>query len=294
MEAIAQYNSSGDEQDADQLHPSAPTLHQNTSTADPSLHPTVQGRVRSFPHVPGNFAVHVFINVPTPTPCLPPLEHLLQHIKQSFPDFSPIESLDTDTISSLDNTPPPLLAQASYHVSLSRTLPIRLPLADPLLTSLRNTLHQIKRFTLRIHPILEAFVNDDKTRTFLALKVSAQPVLAVQLLLSQKNKNAMPEEAAAGESTNDPLLQAINAVSDAFEEEELQRFYNFPRPHISLGWLLGDQFDALSAAVSRVEGGDSNSELVALLDTLGEMQWEIEPDVIWCKVGQVNHSIWKS
>ena len=296
MEAIAQYGSSDEEQDDDHLHPSSPSLHLNPSTSDPPINATTQGRIRSFPHVPGNFAVHVFINIPTPEHCRPPLENLLQQIKRTFPTFSPIED------SLLANGTPLLLAQTSYHVSLSRTLPIRLPLAEPLLTSLRNNLHQIKRFALQIHPVLEVFLNDDKTRTFLALKMSAKPVLAVQLLLSSKRMATTAVAAAEEESLtyNDPLLQAINAVSDAFEIEELQRFYDPPRPHISLGWLPGDQSVAVCDFLHRHnsasrEGKESDNTKVAVaLKELAELKWEIEPEVIWCKIGHVKHSIWKN
>jgi U6 snRNA phosphodiesterase len=302
MEAIAQYGSSDEEQHADQLHPSSTNSPLNPSTSNHSLHTHNQGRVRSFPHVPGNFAVHVFIDVPTPELCRRPLENLLLQIKQIFPDFSPVKSLNCDD----GKTPLALfLAQPSYHVSLSRTLPIRLPHAEPLLISLRNNLHHIKRFTLCIHPILEVFLNDDKTRTFLALKASANPVVSVQqLLLTEKQEAAVAVVGAALKNNNDPLLQAIDAVSDAFEIEELQRFYDTPIPHISLGWLSGDQSAALSAAVlgggsdggglATEKGEDNCSKIAAALRDLGKMQWQIEPDVIWCKIGHVKHSIWKS
>jgi hypothetical protein len=179
-------------------------------------------------------------------------------------------------------------------VSLSRTCPIRLPLAETLLTTLRNNLHRVKRFSLRVHPILEVFLNDDKTRTFLALKVSAKPVLGVQLALS--STVAGTGEVASKDS--DPLLQAIDAVSDAFEMEELPRFYNTPRPHISLGWLRGDQSAALSAAVGglsekKEESTTDEINISAAMIALAEMQWEVEPEVIWCKIGQANHTVWK-
>jgi hypothetical protein len=152
-------------------------------------------------------------------------------------------------------------------------------------------LHQVKRFTLHIHPVLEVFVNDDKTRTFLALKVSSKPVLAVQLVLATSTPTA--DQAVAGVVPDDPLLQAIDAVSDAFEIEGLQRFYDTPRPHISLGWLLGDQSEALSAALVS-DGGGGGNKLAAALESLRNVQWEVEPEAICCKIGQVNYSIWKN
>jgi len=298
METIAQYGSSDEEQDVDQLHRSSPTQQLNAFNLYPNSNITTQGRIRSFPHVPGNFALHVFIHVPTIEPCRPPLENLLQQVKQTFPDFSPVDPLESVSTLPLEKGKTPILAQPSYHVSLSRTCPIRLPLAETLLTSLRNNLHQIKRFQLRVHPVLEVFLNDDKTRTFLALNVSAKPVLAGQLVVS--SKLAVTGEVASDK--NDPLLQAIDAVSDAFEMEELPRFYSTPRPHISLGWLLGDQSAALSAAV--LNSGDSPEReeeskndkiinLTAALSILAGKQWEVEPEVIWCKIGQANYSIWK-
>ncbi|KAH7624850.1 hypothetical protein NADE_002072 [Nannochloris sp. 'desiccata'] len=117
-------------------------------------------------------------------------------------------------------------------------------------------------------------------------------------LLAQPSYHMVGTGEAALEDI-DPLLQAIDAVSDAFEMEELQRFYSSPKPHISLGWLLGDQSAALSAAfvgsgVSPSRGEERKSNIISeALRPLAEMQWEVEPEVIWCKIGQVNHSIWK-
>lgn len=259
METIAQYGSS----DEDEALPHLPS---------PSSAPQQAGRIRTFPHVPGNFAVHVYVELAVPPAAAPPLAALLRRAAELLPGLRPVDG-DAEG-------PVPPLVQPSYHVSLSRTVPVTLPQADPLLTALGNALHSLRPFQLSVEPDLEVYVNDERTRTFLALRAAARP--AVAALVASGGGRAPP---------NDPLVAAISAVSDVFEEQDLPRFYEVPRLHASLAWLLGDEAAAVAAAVGL--GGPSDAALVAALEGLRAARWVAEPEAVWCRVGARRAAVWR-
>ena len=73
-----------------------------------------------------------------------------------------------------------------------------------------------------------ALVNDDGTRTFLALELDAPAHAAV---------------AAA-------LQRALAAVDAAFVRHGLPAYYVPARPHVSLAWVLGSRAPAVAAAAA--------------------------------------------
>ncbi|PRW39260.1 U6 snRNA phosphodiesterase [Chlorella sorokiniana] len=168
-----------------------------------------QGRERAFPHVTGNFATHVYIEVPTPSSCLGTLQELLQLLQAQLPDLQPVvhapsSSNSSSSSSSVATDKPPRqrqaaapaaslpaagaapasaagsvqaaaaggrparLAQPLYHVSLSRTVPLRLDQIQPLVDELRRRLRQRDTFQIQLARLV-VFCNDARTRTFLAV-----------------------------------------------------------------------------------------------------------------------------
>ena len=59
-----------------------------------------------------------------------------------------------------------------FHISLGRTVPIRIHQVDTMVHMLRRKFERQKRFWIEFGN-WEVFVNDDRTRTFLALEVVA-------------------------------------------------------------------------------------------------------------------------
>ena len=282
MDAIAEYGSTDEDELPD--HPSSnPADLSNTATDLPRNDPhSILGRIRSFPHVPGNFPVHVYIEIPVPHPIITHLNILLQKVKLRIPNLYPIESNAYYSIKHIPcNSAIKNLAQESYHVSLSHTAPIRLSESDSLLTSLRSSLHDLEPFGIQIHPTLEVFINDERTRTFLALKAFGQPTFSSPSITTAASRN------------KDPLLRAIESVSDSFEMHGLPRFYADARPHTSLAWLLGDQVAALETALGIGIGKNENDCPEDLKEMIERISWKVDAEAIWCKIGSKNLVIWR-
>ena len=106
-------------------------------------------------------------------------------------------------------------------------------------------------------------VNDERTRTFLALSAAAASGAEQQ----QRQQGGPANAGAAGGS---PLLRAIEAASRAFQLNGLPRFYEVPRPHISVAWLLGDCEQQLDAALA---GGGALGEATR---ALAAVRWQAQ------------------
>ncbi|CAI5504999.1 unnamed protein product, partial [Closterium sp. Naga37s-1] len=155
------------------------------------------GRVRTFPHVEGNFAVHVFIPVSIPTSLQPLLQSHLRTAISALPALAPV---DPDSLKAAvagvggaaatadcgfgatvtgagggatTATAMHALVTGEVHMTAARTVPIRFHQIDSLLSLLRLRLKPQKRFHLHLDK-WTAFVNDEKTRSFLALEAARE------------------------------------------------------------------------------------------------------------------------
>lgn len=116
---------------------------------EPSKH---DGRIRSFSHFPGNWAMHVFI---------------------PFKANVHFESLVASVIECLSATlscDVHMLPCDELHLSVSRTVPIRHYWIEPIVEQLRNGLSTMHRF-VSVLQCPELYTNDEKTRSFVALKI---------------------------------------------------------------------------------------------------------------------------
>jgi hypothetical protein len=168
-----------------------------------------QGRIRSFPHVEGQFATHVYFEVDLP-----------ENSASLRGDYSQlVQTLETacQGISSLHHIEMPL------HVSLSRTVPIRSIQIGSLLKGLQQTLTQnLKKnrsLDVRIGGSADVLLNDEKTRTFITLPVS--------------------------DKGEEKLKNIIDRVSKVFVLHGLPKYYEDPIVHASFVWCLGDHHDAI-------------------------------------------------
>lgn len=132
-------------------------------------------RIRSFPHVEGNYALHVYIPVNISSIAE---KQLAPSIKKAGMLVPELYGIDTDLplcsayLKSNDGAQvhAPVLAR-QYHISLSRTVAIRKHQIDSIVAMLRHKLRSQKRYWIEFGK-WEVFINDDQTRSFLAMEVT--------------------------------------------------------------------------------------------------------------------------
>uniref|UniRef100_A0A6T7VCR0 U6 snRNA phosphodiesterase 1 n=1 Tax=Pyramimonas obovata TaxID=1411642 RepID=A0A6T7VCR0_9CHLO len=221
-----------------------------------------QGRTRGFPHVVGNFPTHVFVRVAVPAKCKPALEALLVRLARAMPGLQPTRPTTNDpSLKRIANNGDGWV-NGEYHMSLSRTVAIRKHQQATLLRELRASLRRkVGSFNVPLER-LSVFVNDDRSRTFLAIE---------------------PGNPGAGK-----LVGLIGRVDDAFALNDLQRFYADPKPHVSVAWVLGDREEELNALVAGL--CPANGARGQGLGGQG-CQWHFQVTDVECKVGNKIHSL---
>ncbi|KIM43234.1 hypothetical protein M413DRAFT_26402 [Hebeloma cylindrosporum] len=163
----------------------------------PALH---QGRIRTTPHVEGQFAAHVYVSLALGRQSLlyKVLQGVLRDAKEAIPTlrdiWSPVEA----------NAPPDL------HISLSRPIFLRAHQREDLKRAVKNIAKAHKPFVLSF-AMLSELINDERTRTFLTIEVGAGHL-----------------ELRSLSDALTPVLQAIRQ----------QGYYANPRFHASFAWAL--------------------------------------------------------
>ncbi|XP_047179905.1 U6 snRNA phosphodiesterase 1-like isoform X2 [Vigna umbellata] len=109
-----------------------------------------------------------------------------------------------------------------FHISLGRTVPIRVHQIDSVISMLKQKLQIQRQFWIDFNK-WEVFVNDDHTRTFLSVEVVQGGLIEIS--------------------------KQIEAVNTVYRLHNLPEFYKDPRPHISLAWALGDISHSLKKVV---------------------------------------------
>lgn len=111
---------------------------------DPSKH---DGKIRSFPHMEGNWATHLYIPYEAD-------EEFLDLINQLFLCLQPLE----------------FQLMKEFHLSLSRTVYIRHHWIQLLTQSISNKLQPLSSCYC-VLKCIKLYTNDEKTRTFLAVQI---------------------------------------------------------------------------------------------------------------------------
>ncbi|XP_058104103.1 uncharacterized protein LOC131248071 [Magnolia sinica] len=191
-----------------------------------------ESRVRSFPHVEGNYALHVFIPVLIPPVIKKELILALKRVASLVPS---LHAVDVDIPLSDMCKDDGLLEQflgREFHISLGRTVPIRVHQIGSVVTMLRQKLQSQNRYWIDFSK-WEVFVNDDQTRSFLSMEVTA---------------GGLSE-----------ITRQIHVVNDVYKLHNLPEFYENARPHISLAWALGDINHSLRRAVEELKRQSANA-----------------------------------
>uniref|UniRef100_A0A0D9VIY7 U6 snRNA phosphodiesterase n=1 Tax=Leersia perrieri TaxID=77586 RepID=A0A0D9VIY7_9ORYZ len=223
--------------------------------------PNFGSRVRSFPHVEGNYALHVCIPVVIPSEARKHVAHVMKRAASFVPD---LYTVDADyALSELCKDEQKLdrvLLSREFHVSLGRTVAIQVHQIESLVAMLRQKFRSQQRYWMDFNK-WEHFINDDCTRSFLSLEVTS---------------TGLPE-----------ISKQITMVDDVYRLHGLPEFYKNPRPHISLAWALGDVSYKLKQAIKEIE---------KTLSSMGKSQQcnlRCKFSHIVCKIGKKMYDICK-
>ncbi|CAG8446750.1 5454_t:CDS:2 [Funneliformis mosseae] len=179
---------------------------------DPSLH---QGRIRTSPHVEGNWATHVYLEVVLTEEMdliIKKIKKLTQEVvnEDGVKIFSCIEKHNVnDDVDELDDND--YFEETKLHISLSRPLLLKYHHIENFWTKIKKGFLNRKRFSLSFANIA-GFSNDDDTRSFMALEVGK------------------------GSSELKSMVNIVNKVAKDFQQKP---FYENPRFHASILWALG-------------------------------------------------------
>ncbi|XP_060181513.1 uncharacterized protein LOC132611118 isoform X3 [Lycium barbarum] len=154
--------------------PPISVLHPPNSLVSLDSLPTTRvNRVRSFPHVEGNYALHVYIPVHIPSATKKELASFLKKVTALVPT---LHAVDVDVpLSSLlkdEALLEKMVLGREFHISLGRTVPLRVHQINSMVSMLRHKLQFQRRYLIDFNK-WEIFVNDDSTRTFMSLEVVA-------------------------------------------------------------------------------------------------------------------------
>ncbi|CAM8937516.1 unnamed protein product [Rhodiola kirilowii] len=219
-------------------------------------------RVRSFEHVEGNYALHVFIPVFIPSTAKKGLCQLLKKLVSTVPDLNVVDvDLPLGILCKDDEQLEQIALSREFHISLGRTVPIRVHQINSIVTMLRQRLQFQRRYWIEFSS-LEVFVNDDNTRTFISLEVTAAGLFEIK--------------------------KQIQAVNEVYKLHSLPEYYKDPRPHISLAWASGDISQSLKRAV------DYETKMKPMSGgSLGKPIFGCKFEGIECKIGKKTHTICK-
>ncbi|KAG7088399.1 hypothetical protein E1B28_012397 [Marasmius oreades] len=166
---------------------------------NPALH---QGRIRSTPHVEGQWAVHVYVPVLVERKC--PLYQLLQDVLKAAKEISPALQAVADVDGIGDKN------VIELHISLSRPIFVRAYQRE----EIRRCVKRLAQSNLPFKVSFSSFsvlTNDERTRTFLALDVGG----------------GFPE-----------LKSLAQGLTPTLETLRQKVYYAEPQFHASIAWAL--------------------------------------------------------
>ncbi|KAG5088262.1 hypothetical protein JHK86_000874 [Glycine max] len=217
-------------------------------------------RLRSFPHVDGNYALHVYIPIYISSPSKKELVAFLKKISSREPRLNVVDvDVPLNILCQNDEKLEQVALGREFHISLGRTVPIRVHQIDSVVSMLRQKLQIQHQYWIDFNK-WEVFVNDDHTRSFLSAEV-------VQGGLVEITKQ----------------IEVVNAI---YRLHNLPEFYKDPRPHISLAWALGDIAHSLKKIVDE-------EMKCAVGKSLKKCIFSCKFKSIECKIGKKAYTICK-
>lgn len=203
--SLVEYDASDEEETQDppkkrKLPPLSTSLKVPVPLDNPALH---QGRIRTRPHVDGQYAAHVYLSLR-----LKPrnaiyqlLREVISDAKMSVPALQEICNLDD----SCKNT--------ELHISLSRPVYLRAHQREDFKREVMQIVKRHKPFPVSFAKFSE-LVNDEQTRTFLTMEIGA------------------------GHHELQSIAVALTPILRSLRQKE---YYENPRFHASVAWALLDR-----------------------------------------------------
>ncbi|KAG8390210.1 hypothetical protein BUALT_Bualt01G0060000 [Buddleja alternifolia] len=219
-------------------------------------------RVRSFPHVDGNYALHVYIPVTVPLTPRKELALFLKRVATLVPELHVVDiDIPLNSLIKDEQKFEQVVLGKVFHVSLGRTVPIRVHQRDSVVAMLRQRLQAHRRYWIDFKK-WEVFVNDDCTRTFLSMEVTAGGLAEIK--------------------------KQIESVNEVYKLHNLPEFYKDPRPHISIAWAVGDISNHLKRVI-----GEEMKRLDTIRGSSQKRNFTCVFNGVTCKIGQKTFEICK-
>ncbi|KAK8957194.1 hypothetical protein KSP39_PZI001181 [Platanthera zijinensis] len=190
-------------------------------------------RIRSFPHVQGNYALHIFIPVRIPFINRKQIASAIKTMSSLVPDLYVVDvDIGLNDLCKDNEQFEQLILEREFHISLGRPVPINVHQIDSIVTMLRQRLQFQRRYWMEFNK-WDVFVNDELTRSFLSLEVTGNGLLEI--------------------------TRQISIVDDIYRLHGLPKFYKNPRPHISVVWALGDVSNLLKPGAEELNKFRNNA-----------------------------------
>ncbi|KDQ62251.1 hypothetical protein JAAARDRAFT_203423 [Jaapia argillacea MUCL 33604] len=226
MKRLVDYSS--DSSDSSQQPPTKkklpalpPSLTLPTPIDNPALH---QGRIRSSPHINGQYAAYIYIPlVVEPKSRLGKLlGRVVKAAKEVVPTLHPIGVVE-DGVGDGEGE--------ELHISLSRPIYLFAHQRDDLKRAVKTLAKSHPPFTASFATFLE-LTNDERTRTFLTAEIGA------------------------GHAEMRAMSEALTPTLQSMRQKE---FYSIPRFHASIGWALLDRPDSKVSCTLDVKDASNSS-----------------------------------
>ncbi|KAG0312032.1 poly(U)-specific 3'-to-5' RNA exonuclease [Dissophora globulifera] len=206
-----------------------------------------QGRVRARPHVDGSWPVHVYLEVKLSSELFDIVTTLIESARRSASStISLLQSIESQrNKSSIPKEAKTAEDSVELHISLTRPLYLQELHLGRFTTDVRDAFKNRKRQVQGV-----SFANDDKTRSFLSLRVGS------------------------GHAELESLVAEMDIIAKRFGQPP---FYDDPQFHASFAWALGG--DTLTAATIQAmteldEGEELGRDLRHSAVTVRRVAWK--------------------
>ncbi|KAM9992721.1 hypothetical protein ACTFIY_010178 [Dictyostelium cf. discoideum] len=150
-------------------------------------------KTRLFEHVEGNYPTFIYFKVPTKS--RNDIKELIEQVKEIGNEINIKQ--DTETC---------------FHISISRTFPIREHHIETFTQELKKTLKNQRSIDIQLSKECCVFINDNQSRIFLSIPIN--------------------------QSFKSNILKLIERIDSCLSLFKFPKYYDNPEPHLSISWSL--------------------------------------------------------